>query len=339
MEQGTNFQASVNSTLTAEFIGPDGLMTKGYCTGVPPTTASLFAHGCIITRTDSGTGNKAVYENVGSSASPSWNLLGDVTAGEITLALNNVLQGNSSGVAEAVTSITLPKEGSRTISVATSTTADTIGGSLAIASGAGFGTGAGGLASLTGGQGGATGAGGVAYLTGGAGGATSGAGGNVNVTGGAGTAGNGNGGSVIIAGGAQHGSGIPGAIYFRSPTVRVQSAATAKTTSSTLTVANLAPGIITINQGGGATSAQQLPLASDMDAGFPGFATNDSLDISIINISTVDAEDASVTTNTGWTLVGSMDFHAYSAAGSLNSSGILRLVKTGTATWTAYRIA
>jgi len=186
---------------------------------------------------------------------------------------------------------------------------------------------------------GIAGTGAAAYLTGGAGGATSGAGGNVNVTGGAGTAGNGNGGSVIIAGGAQHGSGIPGAIYFRSPTVRVQSAATAKTTSSTLTVANLAPGINTINQGGGATSAQQLPLASDMDAGFPGFATNDSLDISIINISTVDAEDASVTTNTGWTLVGSMDFHAYSAAGSLNSSGILRLVKTGTATWTAYRIA
>lgn len=120
---------------------------------------------------------------------------------------------------------------------------------------------------------------------------------------------------------------------------RAQGAPTAKTTSATLTASELAAGIVTINQGAGATSAQQLPTAAAMDTGFAALPNGGSLDVVFINTSTVDAEDASVTTNTGWTLVGSMDFHAYSAAGSLNSSGILRLRKTGTAAWTAYRIA
>ncbi len=77
------------------------LITLARCNGVPDTTANVFAHGCLMIRTDSGTGNKAVYENVGSSAAPSWNLIGDITAGEITLANGSILVGNSSGVAAA----------------------------------------------------------------------------------------------------------------------------------------------------------------------------------------------------------------------------------------------
>jgi hypothetical protein len=335
---GTNFLSAVTSTLNAELIDENGLIRTGNCVGVPPTTANLFVHGALITRTDSGTGNKALYENVGSSASPSWNLVGDVTAGEITLALNNVLQGNSSGVAEAVTSITLPKEGSRTISVATSTSADTVGGSMSVVGAAGFGTGNGGAFYGIGGQGGATGAGGVAYLTGGAGGATSGAGGNVLVTGGAATAGNANGGDVIITAGAKSGTGKPGAIYLRSTLCISQSSPTAKTTSTTLTAQELGAGIITVNQGGGSTSALQLPDGTALDTAFSNFTTNDAFDFSVINISTVAAEDASITVNTGVTIVGNADI-ASNAAATDKSSGRFRLRKTGTATWTAYRIA
>ncbi len=117
-----------------------------------------------------------------------------------------------------------------------------------------------------------------------------------------------------------------------------QPAQTARTTSGLLTPAMLQTQIITMNQGGGAATAQQLPLGVSMDAYFPNMVANDSFDVSFINISVVAAEAGSVTTNTGWTLVGNMDFPAYSAAGSLNSSGMLRLRKTGPGTWTAYRI-
>ena len=55
-----------------------------------------------------------------------------------------------------------------------------------------------------------------------------------------------------------------------------------------------------------------------MDTALPDFGADMALDFSVINTSTVDAEDASVATNTGWTLVGNMDVPAYSAAGSLN---------------------
>ena len=77
------------------------LVLFGYCTGSPDTTASVYEHGCILIQIDSGTGNKAIYENVGSSAVPSWNLIGSITASEITLAQGQILIGNTSGVAAA----------------------------------------------------------------------------------------------------------------------------------------------------------------------------------------------------------------------------------------------
>jgi len=114
---------------------------------------------------------------------------------------------------------------------------------------------------------------------------------------------------------------------------------TAKTVSATLTAAELLTRIITVNQAAGAASALQLPTGSALDTALPEFVADDAFDFSIINTSTVDAEDASITVNTGVTIVGNADIPAYSAAGSLNSSGRFRLRKTGTATWVAYRLA
>lgn len=68
----------------------------------PDTTASVFQKGCQMTKTDAANNIKAVYENVGTLLVPSWNLMGDVTAGEITLAQGSVLVGNASGVAVAL---------------------------------------------------------------------------------------------------------------------------------------------------------------------------------------------------------------------------------------------
>ena len=106
---GTNLNSEVNTTLWIRETQPvpagsqgQGLAISAACTGAAPTTAGVFAHGCIMLRSDTATGTKALYENVGSSAVPSWNLMGDVTAGEISLAEGSVLVGNSSGVATAL---------------------------------------------------------------------------------------------------------------------------------------------------------------------------------------------------------------------------------------------
>lgn len=231
------------------------------------------------------------------------------------------------------------------------------GGNITMIAGTGGLTGTGGAVSITGGTGGATntiggaltltaGAGGgtangaVASLVGGAsGGGATGNGGAANVTGGAAASTNGSGGSVVLTGGAKTGTGIAGGVRVMSILCRTQAAATAKTTNATLTAAELLTGIITINQGAGGTSAQQLPTGTDITAALPSdFTTGDSFDVSFINISVVDAEDATVTTNTDLTLVGSMDFPAHSAI-TVPSSGILRFRKTGGTTFTVYRIA
>lgn len=117
-----------------------------------------------------------------------------------------------------------------------------------------------------------------------------------------------------------------------------QAAPTAKTVSATLTAAEVLVGIITVNQGAGAASAQQLPLAADMDTALPHAVDGTAFDFSVINISTVAAEDASVTTNTGWTLVGNMDV-ASNAAATDKSAGRFRARKTGAGAWVLYRLS
>jgi len=121
--------------------------------------------------------------------------------------------------------------------------------------------------------------------------------------------------------------------------VASQATPTAKTVSSTMTAADIKAGLITINQGAGGASAQQLPLATAMDTACPDMRINDYFDFVVVNTSTVDAEDATITTNTGWTLVGAMDIPAYNAAGSLNSSALFRARRTGVGAWSLTREA
>lgn len=204
---------------------------------------------------------------------------------------------------------------------------------------------------------GTAGAGGTISLLGVAGGAstgassTAGAGSGIVITAGAGGASSGGsdtagaGGDVIVtpgAAGAGTTAGKPGAVILRGsamPFIKTQGSPTAKTVSATLTAAEILAGIITVNQQAGGTSALQLCTGTALTAAVSAnMATGDAFDVSVINISTVTAEDASITTNTGMTLVGNMDFSSNDAATS-RSSGILRFRKTGATTFTVYRLA
>lgn len=79
---GTNLSTDASGVVVYQLTGGDGLAIFANCTGVPPTTANVFAVGCLMVRTD-GSG-KSTYENVGTSASPSWSLL-DTASASFTL--------------------------------------------------------------------------------------------------------------------------------------------------------------------------------------------------------------------------------------------------------------
>ncbi|CAB4166214.1 hypothetical protein UFOVP839_22 [uncultured Caudovirales phage] len=113
--------------------------------------------------------------------------------------------------------------------------------------------------------------------------------------------------------------------------------ATASVTA-TLTAAQLATGIITINQAGAAACTLTLPTGALMDAAFTNMQNNASFDVAFINVSTVDAEDATIAVGTGWTLVGNVTVAANSGVTTI-SSALFRARRTAAATWSLYRLS
>jgi len=102
---------------------------------------------------------------------------------------------------------------------------------------------------------------------------------------------------------------------------------TAKVAAATLTAAELATGIITYT---GAAVALTVPLGADLDVAFPSMKVNSSFDFFIINTGATNA--ATVTANTGCTLVGVAAVAAVTAAN-------WRVRKTADATYVFYRVA
>lgn len=99
-------------------------------------------------------------------------------------------------------------------------------------------------------------------------------------------------------------------------------------TAATMTAADLAVGIITSAPAGAINL--QLPLAADMDTEFPEAAADSAFDFSVIDTDGTNA--VTVTTNTGWTLVGSMVV-------AKDASSRFRARKTAAGTWTLYRLS
>ena len=73
---GSNFFTAVTSTLDVALVDSNGLAYLAKCVGAAPTTANLFAVGCIIIRD-----NGAWYANTGTSAIPVWTLTGTGSVG------------------------------------------------------------------------------------------------------------------------------------------------------------------------------------------------------------------------------------------------------------------
>lgn len=109
-----------------------------------------------------------------------------------------------------------------------------------------------------------------------------------------------------------------------------QGAPAAVNTTATMTAANLLTGIITSTTA--AAVAGTLPLAADLETAlvalFPAIQVNDAFEFSVIS---TGANTFTVTTNTGWTLVGNM------AVATVTSS-LFRAVRTAAGAYTLYRV-
>lgn len=111
-----------------------------------------------------------------------------------------------------------------------------------------------------------------------------------------------------------------------------QASPVAKTTSSTLTAANLLVGMVTVAQGSGANSNQQLPTGTTMQNALGAtFGVDNAFEFSVVNTGGA-SETATLTTNTNFTIVGG-------AVVQPSASATFRVRKTANNTFVAYRIA
>ena len=233
----------------------------------------------------------------------------------------------------------------------------TAAGSSVAGAGGGFTRTAGAGGAKTGTGNAAGGAGGSFAYTAGVGGATASSGANAGGAGGgyawtagaggaasAGTGNGGQGGSLVLTagvGGTSFGgtAGVQGCVIARGLTFcRKISAPAAKTTSATLTAAEILGGLLTAAQGASGAATYTMPTGTDLQAALPtDFTTGDSFDFSIVNISTDAAEDVTVAGGVGTTAVGNMTIASNAAVGD-QAWGTFRVRKTGTNAFSFYRI-
>lgn len=129
MPAGTNFfiPAPTDSTMSPAFTEENGLLLYAKCTSTPPTTANVFQHGCMMIQTDSGTGTAAMYQNIGSSAVPSWSLL-DTASASLILPTSATDSTSTNGTSLLLTESTLTSGSG--VKVVGSTGVFTTGGAL-----------------------------------------------------------------------------------------------------------------------------------------------------------------------------------------------------------------
>ena len=131
-----------------------------------------------------------------------------------------------------------------------------------------------------------------------------------------------------IGGGSQVGDGNLAEITLYP----VAAPATA-TATATLSVAQLTNGIL-LGSPGSSAAAYTLPTCAVLDAALGNAKVGSSFDFSVINVDGSGSGVITVTTNTGWSLVGLMTVVA--TAGTAQG---FRARKTGDATWSLYRVA
>jgi hypothetical protein len=130
-------------------------------------------------------------------------------------------------------------------------------------------------------------------------------------------------------GGYQVGAGNGGDALFR-----VTPAPATLTTGATLTGDQIITGLI-LGSPDTTASSYQLPTVAALETALPSSAkVGATIDFSVINVNGNSTGVITLTTNTGWTLVGLM-----TVAATAGTAQAFRARKTGSGTWTLYRVA
>ena len=130
-------------------------------------------------------------------------------------------------------------------------------------------------------------------------------------------------------GGYQVGAGNLG-----EPLMFATAAPATATASATLTAAQVLNGII-LGSPGSSAASYQLPTVAVLEAGIPSAVNvGESFDFSVVNVDGSGSGVITLTTNTGWSLVGLMTVVA-----TAGTAQMFRARKTTSTTWTLYRIA
>jgi len=136
------------------------------------------------------------------------------------------------------------------------------------------------------------------------------------------------------AGGYQLGDGNLGEISFSNTSTPVALTGA----SVTITAANLAAGVCTMDSGGTDAGTYVFPTGALIDAAFPSLKVGSTFECSFINIGDNAANDVTFTAGAGNTLVGN-DVIQDALTKTSNTSGTFRFRKTGDAAYTIYRVS
>mgnify|MGYP003646597082 CR=1 FL=1 len=131
-----------------------------------------------------------------------------------------------------------------------------------------------------------------------------------------------------IGGGSQVGDGNLAEVTLYP----VPAPATA-TATATLTAAQITNGIL-LGSPGSSAAAYTLPTCAVLDAALANAKIGSSFDFSVLNVDGSGSGVITMTTNTGWTLVGLMTIVA-----TAGTAQVFRARKTGDAAWSLYRFA
>ena len=130
------------------------------------------------------------------------------------------------------------------------------------------------------------------------------------------------------AGGYQLGDGNINEVDFTVVPVPATATATA-----TLTAAQILNGIL-LGSPGSSAASYTLPTVADLELALPSAdKPGVAFDFSVVNVDGSSSGVSTLVTNTGWTLVGLM-----TVAATAGTAQMFRARKSGTGTWTLYRI-
>lgn len=131
-----------------------------------------------------------------------------------------------------------------------------------------------------------------------------------------------------IGGGSQIGDGN----LAETPIRTIPAPATA-TATATLTAAQVTNGIL-LGSPGSSAASYTLPTGALMDAALGNAKVGSSFDLAVVNVDGSGSGVITLVAGTGWTLVG-----LATVVATAGTAQAFRARKTGTATWTLYRIA